>query len=401
MGDEVLMRVYLDHGATTSVRPEVAQIVLEHMTRKYGNPSSMHYLGREAKEALEDAREQVSGVINSLPEEIIFTSGGTEADNLAIAGVARYYADKGKHLITSAVEHHAVLDACINLEQAGYEITILPVDEYGAIDIDDLRKAIRKDTTLISIMHANNEVGTLQPLQDIGKLAQEHEIIFHVDAVQSLGKIPIDVQKMNIDLLSGSGHKIYGPKGSGFLFLRRGVGITSLTYGGEQEKRFRPGTENVPGIVGLAQALVLSSKEMEHEMDRISKLQKQLIQGVMERIPDVKLNGHPVKRVPINVNLSFKDIEAESLLMALDLEGIAASAGSACSSGIMGPSHVIKALGVQPEFAPGTIRMTLGRENTDKDIGYVLEKLPPIVERLRKKSSSQERKIGACNCSKG
>ncbi|MBZ4652818.1 MAG: cysteine desulfurase [Peptococcaceae bacterium] len=398
-----MRRVYLDHSATTPVRPEVAQIVLEYMTNKFGNPSSVHVYGREAKQGLEKAREQVAKLINAKPEEIIFTSGGTEADNLAITGIAQTYANKGKHIITSAVEHHAVLDTCKNLEKQGYTVTVLPVDEYGIIKLEDLKKAITKETILITIMHANNEVGSIQPVAEIGKIAKEHGIIFHTDAVQSLGKIPVDVDKMNIDLLSGSGHKIYAPKGIGFLYIRRGVGLKPITFGGGQERRRRPGTENLPGIVGLGLAAELAALEMETEMPRIAKLRDRLIAGIMKRIPHVRLNGHPEERVPNNVNVSFEFVEGESLLLSLDMKGIAASSGSACTSGSLDPSHVLMAMGICHEIAHGSVRMTLGKANTEEDIDYVLEVLPPIVERLRLMSplyQQQRKECQACTLKK-
>lgn len=378
-----MKRIYLDHSATTPVRPEVAEIVLEHMTDKFGNPSSVHSYGREARESLDKARGQVARAINAQPEEVIFTSGGTEADNLAITGAAMHHQGKGRHIITTAVEHHAVLDTCENLRKRGFTVSIVPVDEWGLIRMDELRKAITKETILISVMHANNEVGTVQPVEEIGCLAREHGILFHVDAVQSLGKLPIDVEKMNIDLLSGSGHKIYGPKGTGFLFVRRGVGLSPLVFGGGQEQKHRPGTENLSGIVGLGLAIELACREMETEMPRMAQLRDGLIKGMQERIPHVHLNGHPTIRVPTNVNVSFEYVEGESLLLSLDLQGIAASSGSACTSGSLAPSHVLTAMGLCYELAHGSIRMTLGRDNTEEEINRVLQVLPPIVERLR------------------
>lgn len=381
-----MQRIYLDHSATTPVRPEVAEIMMEYMTEKFGNPSSVHSFGREAKEALEKARSQVAGLIKAQPEEITFTSGGTEADNLAIIGAAFQYADKGQHIITSAVEHHAVLHTCEHLERIGFEVTVLPVDEYGIIRVEDLRQAIRDDTILISIMHANNEVGSIQPVAEIGRLAKEKGILFHTDAVQSLGKIPVDVNEMNIDLLSGSGHKIYGPKGIGFLYIRKGVRLSPLNFGGSQEKKIRPGTENLPGIVGLGKAAELAAQEMDTEMPRMTKLRDKLIKGIQERIPDVRLNGHPTLRIPTNVNVSFEFVEGESLLLSLDMKGIAASSGSACTSGSLDPSHVLLAMGICKEVAHGSVRMTLGRDNTEEEIDYVLDVLPEIVERLREMS---------------
>ncbi|MGI6605917.1 MAG: cysteine desulfurase NifS [Peptococcia bacterium] len=381
-----MRRIYLDHSATTPVRKEVAEIMLEYLTGRFGNPSSIHSFGREAKEALEKAREQVAHALHADSREIIFTSGGTEADNLALFGTALQNSDKGKHIITSAIEHHAVLHACEYLQKKGFRVTVLPVDEYGLIRMEDLRQAITAETILISIMHANNEVGTIQPIAEIGALAREKGILFHTDAVQSLGKIQLDVEKMKVDLLSGSGHKIYGPKGTGFLYVRQGVKINPLSYGGHQERNFRAGTENIPGIVGLGKAVELAEAELDTEMPRLARLRDQLIQGLQERIPHIKLNGHPELRVATNVNFSFLFVEGESLLLLLDLQGIAASSGSACTSGSLDPSHVLLAMGLPHEVAHGSVRMTLGRDNTEEDIREVLEELPPMVNRLREMS---------------
>ncbi len=390
----MMKRVYLDYSATTPVRVEAATAVMEYMTAKFGNPSSIHSFGREAKAALEKARGQVAALINAQPEEIIFTSGGTESDNLAILGVARANAIRGKHIITSAVEHHAVLDTCLALEKEGFRVTVLPVDEYGMVSVADVEKAITDETILITIMHVNNEVGTIQPIAEIGKLAREKGVLFHTDAVQSLGKVPVDVKAMNIDLLSGSGHKIYGPKGTGFLYMRKGVRLKNLVHGGGQERKKRSGTENLPGIVGLGVAAELAAGEMETEMKRLQVLRDKLIKGIQERIPYTKLNGHPEKRVANNVNMSFEFVEGESLLLSLDLKGIAASSGSACTSGSLEPSHVLMAMGLCHEIAHGSVRFTLGKDNTEEDVDYVLEVLPPIVERLRAMSPlyRQERK---------
>lgn len=381
-----MRRIYLDHSATTPVRKEVAEIMLDYLTGRFGNPSSIHSFGREAKEALEKAREQVAHALHADSREIIFTSGGTEADNLALFGTALQNSDKGKHIITSAIEHHAVLHACEYLQKKGFRVTVLPVDEYGLIRMEDLRQAITAETILISIMHANNEVGTIQPIAEIGALAREKGILFHTDAVQSLGKIQLDVEKMKVDLLSGSGHKIYGPKGTGFLYVRQGVKINPLSYGGHQERNFRAGTENIPGIVGLGKAVELAEAELDTEMPRLARLRDQLIQGLQERIPHIKLNGHPELRVATNVNFSFLFVEGESLLLLLDLQGIAASSGSACTSGSLDPSHVLLAMGLPHEVAHGSVRMTLGRDNTEEDIREVLEELPPMVNRLREMS---------------
>lgn len=396
----MMRKVYLDHSATTPVRQEVAELVMQYMTEKFGNPSSIHSFGREAKAGLEKAREQVAGLIKAQPEEITFTSGGTEADNLAIAGVAYAYSAKGKHIITSAIEHHAVLDTCKNLEKQGFAVTVLPVDEYGLICLADLKEALRPDTILITIMHANNEVGTIQPLAEIGALARAKGILFHTDAVQSLGKVPIDVEKMQIDLLTGSGHKIYAPKGTGFLYVRKGVKVNPLTHGGGQERKRRPGTENVPGLVGLGLAAELAAREMDGEMKRQAALRDKLIKALMEKIPHVRLNGHPTERVASNVNVSIEFVEGESLLLSLDMKGIAASSGSACTSGSLDPSHVLLAMGLCHEVAHGSVRMTLGRGTTPEDIDYVLEVFPPIIERLRAMSPLYQQRKECAECTR-
>lgn len=387
-----MRKVYLDYSATTPVRVEVVSAVVEYMTGKYGNPSSVHYFGREARAGLEKARSQVAALIRALPEEITFTSGGTEADNMAILGAARAYREKGNHIITTAVEHHAVLDTCKALEKEGFRITILPVDEEGLISLEDLENSITTETILVSIMHVNNEIGTIQPIEDIGRIAREKGVLFHTDAVQSLGKLPIDVKKMNVDLLSGSGHKLYAPKGTGFLYVRKGVRLSPLVHGGGQERKKRSGTENLPGIVGLGLAAELAGTEMEPEMYRQTQLRDRLIKGLMDRIPELRLNGHPVKRIGSNVNISVLYVEGESLLLALDLKGIAASSGSACTSGSLDPSHVLLALGLSHEVAHGSLRLTLGKDTTQADIDYVLEELPPIVERLRMMSPLYNKK---------
>jgi len=391
-----LRKVYLDHSATTPTRAEVAEVVLKYMVDKFGNPSSIHAFGREASQAMEKAREQVAKAINALTEEIVFTSGGTEGDNLAVIGTALQYASRGRHVITSAVEHHAVLDSFDHLAKQGFKVSVLPVDGYGLVSADELRKAITPDTILISVMHANNEVGTIEPVEELGRIAKEHGVLFHVDAVQSLGKIPVDVQKIKADLLTGSGHKIYGPKGTGFLFIRKGVELHPLFYGGGQEKKIRPGTENLPGIVGLGLAVEMAIKEMEEEMPRLAKLRDHLIDGLRERVPHVRLNGHPQKRIPINVNMSFDFVEGESLLTSFDMKGIAASGASACSAGDTGPSHVLTAMGLEPDLAKGSVRMTLGKDNTEEDIRYLLAEIPAIVERLRKSTPHFDREKKEC-----
>ena len=379
-----MRRIYLDHSATTPVDLEVAELMMTYYTEKYGNPSSVHSFGREAKQALEEARRQVAELIGATPQEVTFTSGGTEADNLAILGTAAALSKKGKHLITSAIEHHAVLETCEYLQKNGYELTVIPVDEEGIVLVEDVRKAIRPDTILISIMHANNEVGAIQPIVEIANLAKEHGITFHVDAVQSLGKIPINVKEMNIDLLTVSSHKIYGPKGVGALYIRKGVRIVPLAHGGSQEKRRRSGTENTPGIIGFGKACELIGKRMAEESELQTKLRDKLMNGILERIEYVKVNG-PLgeKRLPNNVNVSIRFVEGESLLLSLDMLGIAASSGSACTSGSLDPSHVLLAMGLVHEIAHGSLRFSLGHQNTEEEIDYVLEQLPKIVERLR------------------
>lgn len=381
-----MRRVYLDHSATTPVRPEVAVLTAKYFMETFGNPSSVHAFGREARKGVETAREQIANLIKAKPEEIFFTSGGTEADNMAIIGVAQANQAKGKHIITTPIEHHAVLDTCKYLERQGFEVTFLPVNEDATIDLEELKKAIRDDTILISMMHVNNEVGTILPIKEVGQIAKEKGIIFHVDAVQSFGKLPIDVNEMNIDLLSASGHKIYAPKGIGCLYLRKGIKIAPLFFGGAQERKRRPGTENVPGIVGFGLAAELAGQEMETESLRLTKLRDKLIEGILENIPEVKLNGHRNNRLPGHVNVSIRFIEGESLLLMLDMKGIGASSGSACTSGSLDPSHVLLAMGICHEIAHGSLRLTLGRYTTEEDIDYVLEVLPEIVEKLRSMS---------------
>lgn len=379
-----MRRVYMDHSATTPVDPEVAQLVMTYYTEKYGNPSSVHSFGQEAKEGLEKAREQVAALIGAQPSEITFTSGGTEADNMAIFGTAEAQKKKGKHIITSAVEHHAVLDSCGYLAKNGYDLTVIPVDEEGFVNPQDIEKAIRPDTILISIMHANNEVGTIQPIAEIGKIAKEKGVIFHVDAVQSLSKVPIDVKTMNIDLLTISSHKIYGPKGVGALYIRKGVRLLPRIHGGGQEKKRRSGTENLPGIVGFGKACELAGERMNAEIERLKVLRDKLLDGIVERIDYVKVNGpRGDKRLANNVNVSILYVEGESLLLSLDMMGSAASSGSACTSGSLDPSHVLLAMGLKHEVAHGSLRFSLGKQNTEEDIDYVLEQLPKIVERLR------------------
>ncbi|MDH4067630.1 MAG: cysteine desulfurase NifS [Dehalococcoidia bacterium] len=378
-----MRRIYLDYAATTPTHPEVVKAMLPYFANSFGNPSSIYSYGQEARGAVEEARIKVAELIGARSEEIIFTSGGTEADNLALKGVAYANDRKGNHVITTSVEHHAVLEACKFLERSGFKITCLPVDKYGLVDPDAVRKVITNRTVLISVMHASNEVGTIEPVEEIGKIAREAGVYFHTDAVQTVGHIPVNVDKLGVDLLSISAHKLYGPKGVGALYVRKGTKLVSLVHGGEQEKRRRAGTENVPCIVGLGRAMELGGQEMGKEAKRLAHLRDRLIEGVVEKIDRVRLNGHPTRRLPNNVNISVDFVEGESMILNLDLEGICASTGSACSSASLEPSHVLLALGLSPEEAHGSLRFTLGRESTEADTERVLEVLPGIVAKLR------------------
>lgn len=388
--------IYLDHAATTYMKKEVLDAMMPYLTQNYGNPSSVHSFGREARKAIDKAREQTAKALKARFDEIFFTGGGTESDNWAIKGVALANQNKGKHIITSAIEHHAVLYTCEFLEKNGFEVTYLPVDSYGMVDPQDVEKAIRPDTILVSIMFANNEIGTIQPIKEIGAITKEKGVYFHTDAVQAVGHVDIDVNDMNIDLLSLSAHKFYGPKGVGALYVRKGTKITPLLHGGAQERNRRAGTENIPGIIGLGKAIELAYENMEENNKHLIRLRDKLINGIMDRIDDVRLNGHPTLRLPGNVNMSFEYIEGESLLLSLDLKGIAASSGSACTSGSLDPSHVLLAIGLSHEIAHGSLRMTLGDENTDEEIDYVLEVLPQIVQRLREMSPLFIQEKGGC-----
>ena len=376
-------RIYLDNAATTRVRPEVAEAVLPAMTETYGNASSVHSFGREAKKAMEKARAQVAAAIGAKKEEIYFTAGGSEADNWAIKGAAHALRRKGLHIITTAIEHHAVLHTCQALEKEGFEVTYLPVDEYGLVTPEQVEAAIRPDTILVSVMAANNEIGTIEPIAEIGAVCRAHKVLFHTDAVQAVGHMPLDVAAMQIDMLSLSGHKFYAPKGVGALYIRTGVRIENLIEGGAQERNRRAGTENVPAIVGMGRAIELITAEMAEENARISGLRDRLIAGILDAIPESRLNGHPTKRLPGNVNVSIRYIEGEALLLSLDMAGIAASSGSACTSGSLDPSHVLLAIGLPHEIAHGSLRLTIGRDNTQDEIDRVLEELPKIVSRLR------------------
>ena len=382
--------IYLDNAATTPVRKEVLEEMSPYFSKKYGNASSLHSLGREANMALQDARARTADVINAMPEEIYFTGGGSEADNLAIKGIAFANMDKGNHIITSAIEHDAVLNTCRFLEENGFKVTYLPVDKYGFVDCDDVERAVTKKTILISIMHANNEIGTIEPIANIGALAQEKGVYFHTDAVQTFGKLPIDVGRMGIDLLSASSHKIYGPKGVGMLYVKRGVKVQPLIHGGGHEGGLRSGTENVAGIVGFGKAAELAEEERAIEAGREIKLRDKLIKGAL-KIKNSYLNGHPTIRLPNNANFSFRFIEGEGLVLDLDSYGIAASTGSACSTKSLEPSHVLLCIGLKHEEAHGSLRLSLGRETTEKDINHVLKILPKSIERLRKISPYKNR----------
>lgn len=383
--------IYMDNAATTPVKKEVLDEMLPYFNVKYGNPSSIYTLGSKSKNAISISREKVAKAINADPREIFFTAGGSEADNWAIKGVAYANKDKGNHIITSKIEHHAVLHTCEYLEKEGFRVTYLDVDQYGIVDLEQLKKSITDDTILISIMFANNEIGTIQPIKEIGKIAKEKGIYFHTDAVQAIGHIKIDVNELNIDLLSMSAHKFYGPKGIGALYVRKGVKIDPLITGGGQERNRRAGTENVPGIVGMGKAIELAYENLEGKNAKLIKLRDRMINKILEKIDYVRLNGHPTNRLPGNVNVCFEFIEGESILLSLDMEGIAASSGSACTSGSLEPSHVLLAIGLSHEIAHGSVRLTLGDFNTEEEVDYVVEKLAEIVSRLRTMSPLYEK----------
>ncbi|AKB50787.1 Cysteine desulfurase [Methanosarcina barkeri str. Wiesmoor] len=376
--------VYMDHAATTFTKPEVFEAMLPFLKEHFGNPSSLYSIGREGKEAVETAREQLAKALGASPEEIYFTSGGTESDNWAIKGTAFARRKKGKHIITTPIEHHAVLYPCKYLETQGFDVTYLPVDSYGLVDPAEVEAAIRDDTILLSVMYANNEIGTIEPIHEIGEIAREHEIPFHTDAVQVIGKIPLEMEKKekNVDMLALSSHKFYGPKGIGALYLREGIEIDNYMHGGSQERKKRAGTENVAGIVGLGKAIELATGNLEKHNEKMKRLRDRLLKGVL-KISDCRLNGHPEKCLSNNLNFSFEYIEGESLLLMLDEMGICSSTGSACSSGSPEPSHVLRAIGLPPEIAQGSLRLTLGDDNSEEDIDYVLEVLPETVEKLR------------------
>lgn len=378
--------VYMDHAATTYVKPEVFEAMKPYFTEQFGNPSSFYSLARQTSAAVTDARETIAKCLNAKEgSEIYFTGGGSEGDNWAIKGIASAYKNKGNHIITTKIEHHAVLHTCEFLEKNGYEVTYLDVDSEGFVSVEDVKNAIKDTTILVSVMFANNEIGTIEPIKEIGALCREKKIIFHTDAVQAVGNIPVDVQDLNVDLLSFAGHKIYGPKGIGAMYIRKGVRIHNLIHGGGQERGRRGGTENIAGAVGLAKAVELATQNLDEHMKKLATLRDRLVDGILEKIPYSYLNGPKdySKRLPGNANVRFTFIEGESILLSLDFEGICASSGSACTSGSLDPSHVLLATGIPHELAHGSLRLTLGDDNTEEDVDYVLEKLPPIIEKVR------------------
>lgn len=382
--------IYLDNAATTKTAPEVVDAMFPYFSEYYGNPSTIYALGSSCKKAVSGARQIIADALGSKAEEIYFTAGGSESDNWALKATAEAYAGKGKHIITSKIEHHAILHTCEYLEKNGYEVTYLDVDENGMVRLDDLKAAIRPDTILISIMFANNEIGTIEPIAEIGKLAKEHGILFHTDAVQAFGQVPINVDEMHIDMLSASGHKLNGPKGIGFLYIRTGVKIRSFVHGGAQERSRRAGTENVPGIVGLGAAVERAVRIMEEKTKKEIALRDYLIERIEKEIPYCRLNGHRSERLPNNVNFSFLYIEGESMLIMLDMKGVCASSGSACTSGSLDPSHVLLAIGLKHEEAHGSLRLTLSEENTKEEMDFVVEELKKIIQRLRDMSPLYE-----------
>ena len=382
--------IYLDNAATTKTRPEVVEAMLPYFTEYYGNPSSVYTFSSESKKAVTNAREIIAKSLGAKTNEIYFTAGGSESDNWALIATAEAYENKGKHIITSKIEHHAILHTCDYLESRGFEITYIDVDENGILKLDELKKAIRPDTILISVMFANNEIGTIQPIKEIGEIAKEHDILFHTDAVQAFGQIPINVDELHIDMLSASGHKLHGPKGIGFLYIRKGLKLRSFIHGGAQERKRRAGTENVPGIVGLGKAVSIAVETMDERIKHETEVRDYMIEKIKKTIPYCRLNGDRTKRLPNNVNFSFQFVEGESLLIMLDMEGICASSGSACTSGSLDPSHVLLAIGLPHEIAHGSLRMTLSEETTIEDADYVIDKLQGIVAKLRSMSPLYE-----------
>lgn len=382
--------IYLDNAATTRTAPEVVEAMLPYFSENYGNPSSVYGLAGESKKAITESREIIAGALGAKSNEIYFTAGGSEADNWALKAVAEAYQSKGNHIITTKIEHHAILHTCEYLEKRGFEITYLNVDENGVVKLEDLKKAIRPTTILISVMFANNEIGTMQPIKEIGEMAKERGILFHTDAVQAFGQVPISVDEYHIDMLSSSGHKLNGPKGVGFLYIRTGLKLRSFVHGGAQERKRRAGTENVPGIVGYGKAVERALRTMKERTDRERELRDYLIQRVLTEVPFVRLNGHRTNRLPNNANFSFQFVEGESLLIMLDMEGICASSGSACTSGSLDPSHVLLAIGLPHEIAHGSLRLTLGEETTREELDLVIEAIKKIVQKLRDMSPLYE-----------
>ncbi|KLK88212.1 cysteine desulfurase [Methanoculleus sediminis] len=384
MSDQDQRTLYMDHAATTFMKPEVVAAMAPYLSEHFGNPSSLYRFSRESKNGVEEARGQVAAAVGASAGEIFFTSGGTEADNWAIKGIALANRNRGNHIVTSAIEHHAVLHTCEWLERQGFSVTYLPVDGFGRVEPERVGEAITDETILVSVMTANNEIGTVQPVAEIGRVAHDRGVLFHTDAVQAIGAVPIDVERMGIDLLSLSGHKFYGPKGTGALYIRQGTRVETLIHGGGQERGRRAGTENVPGIVGLGRAIELATADIEGHNRRIAAMRDRLVRGVLGSVPDSRLNGHPTERLPNNANFSFRYIEGESILLLLDGRGICASTGSACSSGSSEPSHVLLATGLSHEEAHGSLRLTLGDANTGEDVDHVLEVLPEVIGRLRR-----------------
>lgn len=390
-----MRQVYMDYSATTPVKKEVLESMLPYFSEKFGNASSIYSTGREAKQALEGARKSIANQLNCKSEELFFTSGGSEADNWAIKGIAKARKAKGNHIITSKIEHHAVLHACEALEKEGFSVTYLDVDEKGLVDPSAVEAAITDQTILISIMYINNEIGTVEPIAEIGEIARKHKVLFHTDAVQALGNVAIDLASLPVDLMSFSAHKIYGPKGVGALYVRKGVRLPNLIDGGAQERRRRAGTENVAGIVGFAKAVEMASEGLEDHIMRLTSLRERMMEGLLNTIPDIRISGDRKKRHPGNVHVCFKYIEGESILLSLDMMGISGSSGSACTSGSLDPSHVLMAIGLGHDIAHGSLRLTLGDFTTEEDVDYVLEQLPPIIDRLRKMSPLYEEAKGA------
>ncbi len=382
-----MKQIYLDHNATTPVRKEALEAMMPYFAEEYGNASSVYSMGQKARQAIDEARGIIGNALGTEAADIIFTSGGTEANNFAIKGIAMANLNKGRHVITSSIEHPAVLEPCRFIEkELGFDVTYLPVDKYGIVDLDKLKDAIRKDTILISIMFANNETGTIQPIKEIAKIARENKIYFHTDSVQALGKLPIDVEELGIDLCSFSGHKVYGPNGIGAMYLRKGVKITPFQHGGHHERNKRAGTEDLPGIVGFAKAVEIANRDMKKNDHHLKKLTKKMWEGLNKELKEIYLNGHPENRLSSTLNISFRYIEGESMVLNFDMKGIYASTGSACTSGSLEPSHVLIAMGIPPDMAQGSVRFSFGYENLEEDVDYCLAEIPPIVEKLRKMS---------------